>query len=253
MAKQDNEFGFRKSITTFNDLSLELILCIFEYLSAADRYKLFFHYNTRLSQLVKRWTFYSRKGLDADVIRFSTLHSWYKILLYDGGKIFYIYPRRGQEPCNGTVSPSSFSDLHWWFIWNIDKPIFTDERIAEIVQRHSFRLTPFFFHQVKNDWFNSNSTDKKQVSRTFCGGHAIARPRDRKIFKLWLTSNYPEYADRILNENNDETDIDESCAPVFEAEWIRLTQIIRDAACAVWEELRQLEDVNPLEIRSTSW
>jgi hypothetical protein len=253
MIDQDNGFISRKSITTFNDLSPELILSIFDYLSVADRYKSFFNYDTRLSQLVKRWASYSRKGLDADILRFSTLHSWYKILLHDGGKIFYIYPQQGQQTRNCMSSPSNSSDLHWWFIWNVDKLMFTDERIAEIVQRHSFRLTPFFFHEVRNDRSNSNSNDKTPVCRTFYGGHIIAMPRGMEYLKPWLTTNYPEHADRILNENNDYRNIDEACAPVFEAEWIRLTKIIRNAAYAMWEELRKLEDVNPLDIRSTSW
>ena len=236
-----------KSITTLNDLSSELILCIFEYLSVADRYKSFFNCDTRLSQLVKRWTWYSRKGLDADILRFSILHSWYKLSLRDGGPEFYIYPRQGQEPYNSMSIDSNSPDLHWWFIWYVDKVTFTDERVAEIIRRHSFRLTPFFYHRVIGVQSNSDSNEKKPMCCRFYGGHLITRYRDREIFKSWIMTNYPEHADRILNENS----AGKSCTPVFEAEWLRLTGIIRNAANTVWEELRQLEDVNLLEIRST--
>ena len=77
--KEDNEFVRRKSIATFNDLSSEIILCILKYLSVPDRYRSFFEYDTRLNQLVKQRTSYSRKALDADILR---IH-----LIYIGGSL----------------------------------------------------------------------------------------------------------------------------------------------------------------------
>ncbi|CAF3881839.1 unnamed protein product [Rotaria sp. Silwood1] len=248
MTNQDTKLVMTQSITTFNDLSSELILCIFEYLSVADRYKSFFNYDTRLRQLVKRWTSYNRKELDADISRFSTLHSWYKMSLRNGGVQFFIYPRQDQQPRNYCSGDINAPNLHWWFIWYESSPSFTNERVRDIIHRHSFRLTPFFYHKVISGQSNSNSDDKKP-SRTFYGGDIITWNRDRENLKQWLTSNYPEYADRILNANNSYNDINEACAPVFEAEWLKSTRIIRDAAYEVWKELGELEDVNPLEIR----
>ena len=249
--QEDNEFVRRKSIATFNDLSSEIILCILKYLSVPDRYRSFFEYDTRLNQLVKQRTSYSRKALDADILRFSTLHSWYKLPVDDGGMIFYIYPRQGQEAYN-SMTPTNSSDLHWWFIRNVYELKFTDERVSEIVKRHSFRLTPFFYHRITNDHRNSSSDDR---THTFVGGYIITMCRfsDRETLKQWLQDYYPEHVDRILNEKSSSNDINKACTPVFEAEWIRLTKIIRDAAYAVWEELRLLEDLNPLEIKSISW
>lgn len=238
-----------KTVTTFNDLSSELILCIFEYLSVADRYKAFFDCNTCLRQHVKRWTSYSRKELDADILRFSTLHSWYKMSVRDGGVTFFIYPHQGQQPYNSATADADdvSSDLHWWFIWHQDKPTFTDERVSEIVHRHSFQLTPFFYHRPIASSTDSDSNNKKPVS-TFYGGDLIMMHRDKKSLESWLKNNYPEHADRILNCSNTNYNYHEVCAPVFEAEWLRLTRIIKDAAFNVWEELKQLQDLNPLEI-----
>lgn len=236
-----------KTITKFDDLSPELILCILEYLSIADQYKAFFNCNTRLRQHIRQWISYSRKELDADILRFSTLHSWYKMSLHNGGVEFFIYPRQGQQPYNYITSDNVSSDLHWWFIWYEDRPTFTDERVTEIVCRHSFQLTPFFYHRPID--YSTNSNDKKLPCK-FYGGDLIMMRRDMKSLELWLKSKYPEHADKILNNSNtDNHHIHEACAPIFEAEWLRLTRIIRDAASNIWEELKQLEDLNPLEIR----
>ncbi|CAF4040636.1 unnamed protein product [Rotaria sordida] len=80
-----------------------------------------------------------------------------------------------------------------------------------------------------HDKSNSNP-DGKKPSRTFYGGHLITMNPKIESLKEWLTSNYSEHADRILNANSSDEDIDEACAPVFEAEWLKLTRIVRDAA-----------------------
>ncbi|CAF3596936.1 unnamed protein product [Rotaria sp. Silwood1] len=255
MTTQVKELIETKSITVLDDLSSELILCIFEYLSAVDRYKSFFGCNTRLGHLVKRWTSYSRKQLDADIERFSTLHSWYKHLAFkDGGTEFIIFPQKGEQPRN-SIDPSitDTAGLHWFFLRICDQSIITDERIRKILVRHSFQLNPFFYHDEMNCWSNSKLNGKRTL-RTFYGGHIIIMDRNQKDFESWIRSNYPEHADRILgNSSYSHHNIDEACAPIFESEWLKAVQVIRDSARQVWEELKQLEDVNPFEIRKVHY
>ena len=115
MTKENRELLEIKLITTLDDLPSELILFIFKYLSVTERYESFFDYDTRFRQLVKRWTSYSREALDADIQRFSTLHSWYKHLSFEnGGSEYFIIPQVGQQarysfdPCiNDTTG------VHW--------------------------------------------------------------------------------------------------------------------------------------------
>ncbi|CAF4088425.1 unnamed protein product [Rotaria sp. Silwood2] len=250
MTKQGNEPIETKLITVFDDLSSELMLCIFEYLSAVDRYKSFFGCNTRLSQLVKRWTLYSRKQLDADIERFSTLHSWYKHLEFiDGGTKFIIFPQKGEQPRNSIhLSITDTAGLHWFFLQIYDQSIIADERVRKILVRHSFRLNPFFYHKEMHS-SSSLKIDGKQSSRTFYGGHIISMDRYRESFEPWIRSNYPEYADRILNNSSwSPCNIDEACAPIFELEWLKAVRVIRDAAHQIWDELKQFEDINPFEI-----
>lgn len=72
---------------------------------------------------------------------------------------------------------------------------------------------------------------------------------NRVHLKQWLRNNYSEYADQILNKKNNGWQINRACTPVFEAEWLKSIKIIQDAAYKVWEDLKQIKDVNPLEIR----
>ncbi|CAF4714825.1 unnamed protein product [Rotaria sp. Silwood2] len=96
---------------------------------------------------------------------------------------------------------------------------------------------------------SSLKIDGKQSSRTFYGGHIISMDRYRESFEPWIRSNYPEYADRILNNSSwSPCNIDEACAPIFELEWLKAVRVIRDAAHQIWDELKQLEDINPFEI-----
>jgi hypothetical protein len=108
------------TITRFDDLSPELILCIFDFLSSADRYKSFFDYDDRLRVLVKKRTEFSRKELNADILRFSTLHSWYKHLsFHNGGNLYFIIPAQGQQPrYNFDPRVTDSNGLHRWFLYD---------------------------------------------------------------------------------------------------------------------------------------
>jgi len=85
-------------ISKFNSLPNEVIVSIFEYLTAAENFHSFFNINDRLRKLVKRYVRFSRRDLDNDIERFSTLHSWYKHLDYiDDGNTFYLLPLKGEQ------------------------------------------------------------------------------------------------------------------------------------------------------------
>ncbi|CAF3641137.1 unnamed protein product [Rotaria sp. Silwood1] len=252
MSKEVNELSGEKSITTFNDLPSELILGIFEYLSVIDRYQSFYEYDTRLRQLVKRWTSYSKTALNLDIEQFSTLRSWYKHLSFkDGGSEFILFPKICQQ--HSHINYSDITDtpsFHWIFFQNSNRTVINNERVREILLRHSFRLNPFFYHQCIDDSPRLNP-DGTQSPRRFCGGHIITMDRFREYFEPWIKSHYPEIADRILKSSRFEHNIDEILAPVFEAEWLKAKQVMQEAAHKVWEDLKGLDNINPL--RKSSW
>ena len=127
-------------MTTFSDLSDKIIIEMFKYLSAAEKYESFFDLNRRFRTLVKRWTTYSPEELKRDFIRFSSLHSWYKFGFDDGGQLCFIYPRRGQQSTINQVEPNREAEnLHWWIQYDGDEVIIEDQRIQRIVAQHSFR------------------------------------------------------------------------------------------------------------------
>ncbi|CAF3863469.1 unnamed protein product [Rotaria sp. Silwood1] len=237
-----------KSITTFEDLSSEVIIYILDFLSPADRYNAFFDCNSRLRSLVKRWTQYSRKGLEADILRFSTLHSWYKHLDFkNGGTLYFICPRKGQQ-LRYSFDPrvSDSVGLHWRFIYHEDVEIIADQRVRTIVARHPFRLNPFFYH---GEHPQSSSTNKSSRPRAFYGGHIIFS-RYGDSLRLWLQMNYPDYVETLLNRKSSEriygSDYDEDAVPIFDGEWLKAMTAIREAADRVWNELKDLDDINPL-------
>ena len=117
------------NISLFDNLADDIVLGIFEYLTPIERYNAFFDYNSRLRSLVKQRTEYSRNALDADILRFSTLHSWYKHLwFHHGGTRFYILPARGQQQRNLLQTRvTDNKQLHWHFIHDLDS--INDERI----------------------------------------------------------------------------------------------------------------------------
>jgi hypothetical protein len=239
-----------KNITTFEQLSTEIILCIFDFLSPVDRYDAFFDSNYRLRSLVKKWTQYSRKELDADINRFSTLHSWYKHLEFkDGGTLYYIWPKRGQQ-LRYSFDPRVTDPigLHWHFIYHRNIESIVDERVRAIVARHPFRLNPFFYHQERR---LSPSSDNSIAPRVFNGGDMILSIGGSK-FKTWAESNYPKLVEKIHAANSADEIYDrdrfESLVPIFDGEWSKATSAICEAADRVWNEFKNLDNVNPLNL-----
>ncbi|CAF2135856.1 unnamed protein product [Rotaria magnacalcarata] len=244
MTKETSKLLEAKSITTFDDLSPELILCIFEYLPMTDRYKSFFDYDTRLRQLVKRWTTYSREALNADIKKLSTDYSCYKQLSFENGGTEFIVAPEGAERRRYPINPQTIdtSSFHWSFHMTKDQIRIPDERIREILFRHTFRLNPFFYHQPG---IASTKQDDEKRQRSFYDGDIIYSKRDSNYFKPWIKCNYLEIADEIFK--NPQTIIEKALMPVVEAEWLKANQIIQEAVYQVWEELRSLEDFNPLK------
>ena len=238
------------NITTFEQLSPEIILSILDFLSPADRYDAFFDSNFRLRSLVKRWTRYSRKALDADISRFSTLHSWYKHLEFtDGGTLYFIWPKRGQQ-MRYSFDPqvTDTIGLHWHFIYHNNIGLIVDPRVRGIVARHPFRLNPFFYHDEETQ---SASTNKSAGFRRFYGGDMILSSYCSD-FQTWLKINYPNSVAGIYTSNDWSEEYrskqDESLVPIFDGEWSKATSAIREAAKGVWSELNDLDDINPLNL-----
>jgi hypothetical protein len=232
------------SVTCFDDLSPELILWIFDFLSPADRYKSFFDINSRLRSLVKKYTKLSRKGLDADILRYSTLHSWYKHLSFDnGGDLYFIVPAQGQQPRYSFDPRITDADgLHWWFIYERGAKHIKNENIRAIVTRYPFRLNPFFYHS------ESHSSGESGKERRFYGGDII---KMLCKFQLgdWLKINYPDYdkVNLLLPYSSWDDDVPDF-VPVFDGEWLKATTAIQKAAAQIWNELKELNDVNPLQM-----
>ena len=238
------------NVTTFEQLSPEIILSILDFLSPVDRYNAFFDSNSRLRSLVKRWTRYSRKALDADISRFSTLHSWYKHLQFtDGGTLYFIWPRRGQQ-LRYSFDPevTDTIGLHWHFIHHNNIGLIVDQRVREIVVHHPFRLNPFFYHDEERQ---AASTNESAGFRRFDGGDMILSS-DSSNFETWLKTNYPNSVAEIYTSNDWSEEYrskqDQSLIPIFDGEWSKATSAIREAAKGVWSELKDLNDVNPLTL-----
>jgi hypothetical protein len=221
------------TITRLDDLSSELILCIFDFLSPADRYKSFFEYDYRLRVLVKKRTEFSRKKLNADILRFSTLHSWYKHLSFvNGGNLYFIVPGQGEQPrYSFDTRVTDSNGLHWWFIHEGAEKFILNEHVRAIITRYPFRLNPFFYHQEH----------KSSSRRSFYGGDII-----QMVCKLdlqtWLSINYPEY----VNKTGYISDSD--LVPIFDGEWLKATTAIQKSVIEIWKELKELDDVNPLQL-----
>ncbi|CAF1135189.1 unnamed protein product [Adineta steineri] len=184
------------------------------------------------NRLVKRWTQYSRKGLDADILRFSTLHSWYKHLEFEnGGSLYFIWPQKGQQ-LRYSFDPCVTDDigLHWHFISNRNIEIINDEKVREIITRHPFRLNPFFYHDETR---YSASDNESSIIRAFYGSDIILS-RYRSSLKPWLENNYPDFVEKIFNSkdsNNIYTNAyDEKLVPIFDGEWSKAMNSIREAA-----------------------
>jgi hypothetical protein len=225
-------------VIRFDDLPSEIVLCIFDFLSVADRYKAFFDLNLGLRLLVKRWTEYSRTELSSDIQSFSTLHSWYKHLHFqDGGESFFIRPGIGKQIRYG----SDDQEFHWQLMREEQFSYITDERVRAIVSRHSFRLNPFFYHKE----MRLSSTGEGSVTqRAFYGGDIIHSIWQRSL-EPWLEINYPEFFESNYKCNDPTHAI---FVPIFDCEWAKVTATISRAAAAIWNELRELHEVNPLKL-----
>jgi hypothetical protein len=227
------------SISSFDNLANEIVLCVFEYLTPIEQYRAFFHYNSRLRLCVKQWTEYSRKGLNADIQRYSTLHSWYKHLSFlHGGTRFYILPARGQEQRN--IFHTRVADkeqLHWHFVRDLN--YINDERIRTIIVRYPIFLNPFFYHSARR-------SDKTQW-RIFYGGIIIMEYCQDEIIE-WLHENYPQSVANILNAYKTCKRLDYCLVPIFDNEWTKTLATVQNAADHIWNELKDLDDINIFDI-----
>ena len=229
-------------ITCFESLPTEVIIEIFGYLSVADRYKSFFDCNIRLRLITKQRTEFSRKNLNRDILRFSTLHSWYKHLEFaDGGTLYFIVPRQGeQERYHFNPQVTDRNGLHWWFLYGKSgsEQVIVNEKVRAIINRYPIRLNPFFYH--------SPSEPEDGPRRFYHGGDIIM---SRYKIEEWLKINYPEHAEKILSRSDYGIygESEDVLAPVFDGEWSKATTAINSAAVQIWNELKELIDVNPFQ------
>ena len=249
------------SKTKFDDLSSEVILCVFDYLSVADRYNAFFDFNRRIRSLVKKWTNFSRRDLLADIRRFSTLHSWYKHLRFsDGGTICYLCPMRSRQQRNTRDHRSTDSGgWHWHFAMRIrEEPVLLDNKsVCEIVLRHPVQLNPFFYGSTPLLYTDKTKQVEETEERGYYGARVIMWQYE-DVLKTWLMANYPAYATKLLlDEPNDDWSFERKndWALIFKSEGEKATAAIFDAASQIWNEVKELDDVNPIEIfpRGLDW
>ncbi|CAF0890038.1 unnamed protein product [Didymodactylos carnosus] len=215
-------------VSKFDDLSNEVILCIFEYLSPAEKFCTFFNCNDRLHQLMKKWTNYSRKSLKADVDRYSTLHSWYKHLTFDEfGTLCYILPRKGEQP-RYSFDPRirDSNGIHWHFLGSISH--LTDKPIQKIVQRFPFRLNPLFYNS------GNNTSSYLMVVR--------------KNYKEYFETTYPVEYKQCLTNNGLFDYKNDIISKLLRQDYERQYKDIQQAADCVWNGLKELNDLNILNI-----
>lgn len=226
-------------MTIFSDLPNEMVIEIFKYLTVAEQYDSFFDLNRRFRTLVKQWTTYSHAEFKRDFIRFCSLHSWYKVGLKDGGRLCFIYPRRGQQSSINQVELNDEAkNLHWWVHYDADEINIEDQRIQRIVAEHSFRLTPFCY---RCDFSQKSSRSFDSATCSIVVTHQPA------VVQSWLKINYPEYADQIISEGVGKPNL---YRPIVQAECLKLWTTVREKVDQIWKELRYLEDVNPLDIHA---
>ena len=231
--------------TCFDDLPTEVLFEILDYLSVADRYKAFFDCNYRLRLITKKQTEFSRERLDKDIQRFSTLHSWYKHLSFEnGGSLFYLIPQKGeQERYSFDRRVTDVDGLHWWFLGSAYARLIVDEQLRTIITRYPIRLNPFFHHE-KCESYGSFSN---RYPHYFYGGHIII---SRYKIEEWLKINYPDHVRKICNSSDiDFRERDDDLVPIFDGEWLKATTAIKLAAVQIWNELKELIDINPLEVQ----
>lgn len=225
------------NISTFECLPNELIVCIFGYLETADNFQAFFHCNVRLRKLVKQYVTYSRRALDKDITRFSTLHSWYKHLNFvDGGVTFYMVPLRGeQERYSFNPRISDFTGVHWHFTRGRTMPL-GDERIEQISRKYSVKLNPLFATH------GYDVLPFRKENRDFLRNYHPSQ------FELLATTLFSESYMSTHNDYEHSEEIRTLSEIIAVNERQRLRSIIHQAATCIWKEIQALEDVNVIDI-----
>ncbi|CAF0918120.1 unnamed protein product [Didymodactylos carnosus] len=222
--------------STFNCLPNELIVCIFAYLEPADIYNAFFDLNERSRKLIKQFIVFNSKSLDADILRLSTLHSWYKHLNLAKGTIFYLVPAQAEQPRYGfDLRIQDYCGIHWYFFTALKIPV-SNERIQLIVEKYPVKLNPFFYHQS----FEYNG------KKSYYGADLIHRCNSKKDIDSWLEKYYPKQA--VWLKGNGFHSDNEHIVSIFEAEYDRQRKLIRQAAKHVWDDLKQ-NNINILQIQ----
>jgi hypothetical protein len=226
------------NISTFDCLPNELIVYIFGYLDLEENFQSFFDYNDRFRKLVKRYVNYSRRALDKDIERFSTLHSWYKHLWFDdGGVTFYMLPLKGeQERYNFSPEVSDPVGIHWHF-WRQNTMLFVDERIEQISQKYPIKLNPLFAtHGSSNELFMNS------------GQEFIRQYHPSQFEKLATTLFHKSFTSGFDMIRFYTADVRAQIRLISENERKRLRNVIQEAAHCIWKEIQVLEDVNILDV-----
>ena len=226
------------NISTFECLSNDIIVCIFDYLEPHEKFQAFFKCNNRLRKLVKRYVTYSRRALVEDIDRFSTLHSWYKHLHYhDDGVPFYMVPLKGQQMrYHFDPQVSDPVGIHWYFRQGQPIPLI-DKRIEEISRKYSVKLNPLFYG------YGGNYHELLKTPDFLCRNY----PTHYESLKPFLSHTSNETFPNMTKLNK--KDLLLLLQSIQESEQKRLKHLIQDAARCVWEEIQVLEDVNILTIK----
>jgi len=228
-------------IFTFNSLPNEVIVSIFEYLTAAENFHSFFNINDRLRKLVKRNVRFSRRDLDKDIERYSTLHSWYKHLSYtDDGDTFYLIPLKGEQPrYHFDERIKDYNGIHWHFSMGKFSRI-TDKTIEKIIEKYPVKLNPMFSPYGYNSVRLNLSPHQ---FKTFV--HRYYPSQFEALKTTFFSSNRSFFH---LSEN-DKDDTSNQLKYIADNEPKRLRNLIRRAARCIWTDLQELEDLNILEIQ----
>jgi hypothetical protein len=65
-----------------------------------------------------------------------------------------------------------------------------------------------------------------------------------------LNINYPEYVEKIFSRKDDDFNRKQyDLVPIFDGEWLKATTAINKVAVQIWNELKELDDINPLQIK----
>lgn len=220
-------------VSRFDDLPSEIIICIFDYLSCYDRYKSLFGCNIRLNRLIKRWTSFDPKILDVEINNYSTRHYWYKYLtLENGGVEFLIAPCVHKESFLVGQDVRNIRRFGWCFFRNDCDTVITDDRVRQILLRHTFRLNPFFYPGFR-------------LRSPIVNAYGQQSSPNMQLFEPWIKINYPQVADKILKLASSTDTNNREFESILRAERLKAKETICEAASQVWEELREIDDFNP--------